>query len=346
LYVLALSGSAVVGQILGGALISANLLGSGWRPVFLINVPIGLALVLAARRILPADPGRRQVRLDLGGVVLLTLALVLVLVPLSLGREAGWPAWTWVCLMASLPALGLFYLVERRVANRGGAPLVDLDLLARPEVAWALTSRAAACSTYFALLFVMAVYLQQGLGKSPLYSGLALVSWVAAFGLGGPVLRRLSQPVARQAPVLGSLLMAVAFFAIAVALLAGHTTGVWLVALLGLGGFGFGLATTSLLAQLTSAVSGAAAAEISGLYNTNSQLAAVAGVACFGALYLSVASQGQAQPADAVRAFAIISVAFCITALFAAWAAHRAVHVPRRALALLPRADGPFERAA
>ncbi len=292
LFVLALSGSAVVGQALGGAIISADLFGSGWRPVFLVNVPIGVMLLLAARHWLPAAAEGRRTQLDLAGVAVLTIALLLVLVPLSLGRELDWPAWTWLSLAASLPALFAFVQVERAVGDRGGAPLVDLLTLSRPEVGWALGSRGAATGTYFALLFVTAVYLQQGLGKSALFSGLALVSWVAAFGAGAPVLRRLPDTLARQAAVLGALVMAAAYAAIAVDTLANPGAEPRLIALLGLGGLGFGVSTTALLDHLTSVASGGSAAEISGLYNTNSQLASVAGVACFGTLYLALAGPG------------------------------------------------------
>jgi MFS family permease len=231
LFVLALSGSAVVGQALRGAIMSADLFGSGWRPVFLVNVPIGVALVLAARRWLPADGGGRRTQLDLAGVAALTIALLLVLVPLSLGRELGRPAWIWLSLAASLAALFAFVRVERAVGDRGGTPLVDLATLSRPEVGWALGSRGAATGTYFALLFVTAVYLQQGLGKSALFSGLALVSRVAAIAVD-----TLLDPGAEPG----------------------------LLVLLGLGGLGFGVSTTALLDHLTSVVTGGSAAEISG----------------------------------------------------------------------------------
>lgn len=323
LFVLALSGSAVIGQALGGAIIAADFFGTGWRPVFLVNVPIGAGLVLAAHHWLPADSGRRQTQLDLAGVAVLTLALLLVLVPLSLGRELGWPVWTWLSLIGSVPALLGFVQVERAVRDRGGAPLVDLTTLALRKVSWALASRWAATGTYFALLFVTAVYLQQGLGLSPLVSGLALVSWVAAFGVGAPVLRRLPDALAGHAAVLGSLLMAVAYAAIAVDTLTDPGADPGLIVLLGLGGLGFGISTTALLDHLTGVVSGGAAAEISGLYNTNSQLASVAGVACFGTLYLALAGPGG--PASAIEAFAIVSLAFAATTLVAAGAAHRAV---------------------
>src|SRR5205823_3684039 len=150
----------------------------------------------------------------------------------------------------------------------------------------------------------------QGLARSPLYSGLALVAWVAAFGVGGPVLRRLPERVRQRAAGAGSLGMAAAFAGLAGG---GSSSTVWLVVLLAVGGLGFGFATTALLTHLTSVVSAEAAADISGLYNTNSQVAAVAGLACFGTLYLSLAD-------NPARAFAVVCLAFAVTALVAALA--------------------------
>ncbi len=328
LFVVALAGSAVVGQILGGVLIFADLAGASWRPVFLINVPIGAALVPLALHWLPRDDRQCAARLDLGGALALTLALALLLVPLSLGREAGWPTWTWLCLLGSVAGFVAFVAVERRVARSGGSPIADLHLTARPEIGWALISRGAATGTYFALLFVIAIYLQQGLGFSPLYSGLALVAWVAAFGIGGPLLRRLPPALARRSSVAGAAVMAGAYVAIAACVAAGLTSGAWLVALLGVGGFGFGLTTTALLAHLTSAVSGDAAADMSGLYNTNSQVAAVVGIACFGTLYLGLA--GDQSAAQVAHAFATVCAAFGLTALVAAATAQCAVAASSR----------------
>jgi MFS family permease len=323
LFVVALAGSAVVGQILGGVLIFANLGGLSWRPVFLINVPIGAALVPVSLRYLPPETGRRTAQLDLAGASILTLALALLLVPLSLGREAGWPPWIWLCLAGSVAAFIAFAAVEWRVVRGGGSAIVDLKLVARGEVGWALISRGAASGTYFALLFVIAIYLQQGLGLSPLYSGLALVAWVAAFGIGGPLFRRLPPVLGRRSSVSGAVIMALAYLGITAGVATGLTAGGWLIALLGVGGFGFGLTTTALLAHLTSAVSGDAAADLSGLYNTNSQVAAVVGIACFGTLYLAVA--GDQSVGEAQHAFATVCGAFGLTALLAAAAARRAV---------------------
>ena len=175
LYALALSGGAVSGQILGGALISADIASAGWRPIFLINVPICLAVLAAALRFLPADERRAGTRVDLLGVAALSATVLLIVLPLILGRGEGWPAWTGVCLAAGLPAFWLFLRIERRTAAGGGDPLVDTGVVGRPAILLGLVAMLTATGTYYALLFTLAQYLQHGLGRSPLVSGLFLV---------------------------------------------------------------------------------------------------------------------------------------------------------------------------
>jgi MFS family permease len=108
LYAIALSSGAVAGQVLGGLLVSADVLGLGWRTIFFVNVPVGLAVIAAGARVLPAESGRRARDLDLAGVATLSAAVLLVVLPLVLGRAEGWPAWAWLSLAASVPALGAF----------------------------------------------------------------------------------------------------------------------------------------------------------------------------------------------------------------------------------------------
>ena len=344
LYTLVLSAGAVAGQSLGGLLISADVAGTTWRPAFGVNVPAGLVLLWLAWRYLPAD-GRRAAGaaagtgagtgaaagtaktsgggrpgVDLAGVGVLSAAMVLLVLPLVLGRDEGWPAWTWACLAASIPAFALLWSVERRREQ----PLVDPRLLARPAVGWGLASQAACTATYFAVLFTLALYLQQGLDKSAAYSGLALVSWVAAFGIPGPVLGRFPGRVRALAAPAGSLLLAAGLAGLAASLLVGDTGGITLVTLLGVAGLGLGIAFTGMLSHLTSSVSGEYAAALSGLFNTAARAGGVIGTAAFGTVYLALVHHA----GQAVHGFAVLNLALAATALAAA--AMAAVSVRRR----------------
>ncbi|MGH3375650.1 MAG: MFS transporter [Actinoallomurus sp.] len=329
LYTAVLSTSAVIGQVLGGVLVSANLFGTAWRPAFLLNVPIGISLYALAWRYLPKEDARDGKRLDLPGVVTLSVALLLLVVPLVLGRDAGWPAWTWICLACSVVAFFVFVRVEQRQIARGGSPLVTVSLLTRRPVALALLSQAATVATYFGLLFVLALYLQQGLGRSAAVSGLSLVSWVAAFGVGGPLLSRATLPTKLLAAPLGRLVLATAFAGIAVSLSLGYADSeTLLIVLLGIGGLGYGTAFSGTLTHITNSVTGEYAAEVSGLFNTTIQVGGSLGVAAFGTVYLDLAP-GSGRGA-AIPAFTALTGALAVTALVAAGLAQAAIRRPRQ----------------
>jgi EmrB/QacA subfamily drug resistance transporter len=331
LYAIALSAGAVIGQILGGALISANIAGTQWRAIFLINVPIGAAVIIAARRHLPPDERRAAKRIDVAGVATLSATMLLIVLPLALGRSEGWPAWTWGCLAASAAAFKLFLTVERRVSANDDSPLVNVGVIARPAVSWALVTLLAATATYYALLFTLAQYLQQGLGRSPLISGLTLVPWVAAFGVAGQIVRRLPAHRVSLAPVAGCLMLAAAYAAISAVLFAGHHDEGLLVVLLGVGGLGLGIQFSALIAHVTNAVGTDYAADISGVSTTTLQIGGAIGVAALGTLYLSLTDQ--AGTGHTTHAFAITTAALATIALLATATAYRATYTttPTRA---------------
>jgi MFS family permease len=323
LYAIALSSGAVTGQIVSGALISANLFGSHWRAIFFVNVPVGLAVIAAAARYLPADEGTAPRRMDVLGVGTLSATLLLIVLPLALGRAEGWPAWTWVCLAASAPGIAAFIAVERRVRDAGGAPLVNLDALTQPAVSWGLSTVAAATATYYALLFTLALYLQQGLGWSPVSSGLTLVSWVAAFGVAGQIVRRLPEHRRSTAAPAGCGLLTAAFAVLSLALFAGTgRSEPPLVALLGAGGLGLGLEFSSMVGHMTAAVKPQFAPDISGATTTTITIAGAVAVAAFGTMYLGLLS-GDAASHSATHAFAIVTAAFAALAAFACVSAYR-----------------------
>jgi MFS family permease len=327
-YPVALAGGAAAGQVLGGALISFNLYGSSWRPIFLVNVPIGAALLALATIRLPADDGRASERLDVMGVATLTAATLLLAVPLMLGRDQGWPGWTFLSLAASVPAFAVFVAVEGRVARAGDHPLLRLSLFRISAVSWGLAAQALATVTYAALLFVLAIYLQHGLAKSPLYSGLAVLSWVVGFGISGPTLRWVPDRFFTQVSPTGFTLLGAVFLAIAVEGLFSVPQGAPLVVLLGFGGLGMGVGFSSLIGHLTAAVRLDVASDLSGVVSTNSELASALGVAIFGTLYLALAQDRNAT--IAVDALVRVAASLGVSALLAAVAAYRSMRHGRK----------------
>ena len=224
---LVLATGAVVGVVLGGLLVSANLLGAGWRPVFLVNVPLGILVALLVPRVVPADPprvrrtGHGARRLDLRGLVIAAPAVCLIVLPLVLGRELGWPAWTLGCIAAGLLLAGAFAGYERAVSARGGDPLLNLGVLRAPGLAAGLGTLLAVMAGYGGLLFVFTLHLQAGLGQSALRAGLSYIPLAGMFGLVGYFWRRLP---ARVHPLLvpaGLTLLAVAYLGLAVAVRGG-----------------------------------------------------------------------------------------------------------------------------
>src|SRR5436309_3905082 len=119
-YGLVMGLAAVGGQLIGGLLVQADIAGLGWRSCFLINVPIGVAALALAPRVIPESRDERASRIDVAGTLLITAGLTAVVLPLVEGRQHGWPAWTWVSLAAAPVILGTFVAHQRRLARRGG----------------------------------------------------------------------------------------------------------------------------------------------------------------------------------------------------------------------------------
>jgi MFS family permease len=131
-YTAVLSSGFVAGQVIGGVLVSANLFGTSWRPVFLVNVPIGLAVLALVPRVVPADSPAGARRLDLAGLAVAVPAVFLIVLPLMLGHQENWPAWVLACIALGCLLVAVFLYTERTVASRGGDPLLSLAVFRSP----------------------------------------------------------------------------------------------------------------------------------------------------------------------------------------------------------------------
>ena len=292
-YSMILAVGVAAGQIVGGLLLTAHLLADAWRPALLLNVPIGMLLLLACRKRLPAIAPARQ-RLDLAGVGLLSATLLALIVPLTLGRQLSWPAWVWPCLLGAVITAKAFTIRERRLAAHGGRPVFDLDLFTLSSVTFGVLTVWLVMGCYAGFLLMLTLYLQGILHFTPLHAGLIFAIYACGFASASLTWTRAPQRVRPWLPPSGPLAMGAAL--LAVGLLA-HGSD-WPTAAtappLFLAGAGHALGFSPLAHRLTTTIRPAQAADLSGLILTASLLGQVAGVAALVGVYLSLGPHGSA----------------------------------------------------
>ncbi|MFE1150991.1 MFS transporter [Streptomyces albidoflavus] len=171
-YGLATGGAMATGQLIGGVLISLDWLGLSWRWAFLINLPVGLVTLVLAPLLLPATSRLSGLRFDRTGVLLFATGMAMLVVPLTAGRSAGWPAWTLLMLLGAALLLPAFWLWERRAEALGHDVLLPPSLLRVSTLRTGLLTVCAFYATMSSALYVLALLLQQGRGLTPLESGL------------------------------------------------------------------------------------------------------------------------------------------------------------------------------
>jgi MFS family permease len=341
LYATVISGGAVLGQVLGGLLVSADLFGSSWRPVFLVNVPVGLA-VLGFGRLLPAGRFDGVRTLDLPGLAVLTPAVFALVLPLVLGQPLGWPLWGWILLAAAVALFALLGRVEHRVAARGGQPILPRSLLGLPGMIAGLGGLFASMVVFGGWLFGLALELQDGLGESPLRAGLTFVPCGIAFAIVSLNWRRLPARYHERLPMIGFVVNGAGLVWAGLLLHSGGDGGVLLYVALAVSGGGMAGAFGALMGRVLSRVPVSIAADASGVIVTVNQLGIVVGIATFGSLYLNLAGQLPAVvSARQLSAFtlssghAYLAVSAALAALSVAGAALALTHA--RAAASAPR---------
>ncbi|WP_144631202.1 MFS transporter [Bordetella genomosp. 13] len=310
--------ASVIGQAMGGILISLDLFGLGWRAIFLLNLPVAILVVLFGIPLLKETRAADARKPDLGGMVLSVVTLAALIVPLIEGREAGWPWWSWVSL-AAVPVLArVFWGYETRLSRAGGAPLLDPVALRAPGLGRALLI-ALLFYTTGSFFLLLSVYLQGALHASALSAGLVFLP----FGLGylvGP----LTAPFFRR--IVGEYVNPVGLGLEAV----GMVLLVWLVlatpadtapaaaplaVILFVAGFGQGLGMPSLMRMVTGRVAPAYSGMIAGIVTSTLQIGVALSVAVIGGIFYNL-MDGRPEPEVITRAFvvAVLCIAGCLVA--------------------------------
>jgi EmrB/QacA subfamily drug resistance transporter len=287
IYGVVLGLAAVGGQIIGGALVQTDVAGLGWRGCFLINVPIGLAALALAPRMVAESRAPGAGRLDVTGALVLAAGLVALLLPLIEGRQHGWPAWAWASLAAAPVILGAFVTQQARRRRRGEVALLDLGLFTERAFSGGLATQLCLAATQASFFVYLALYLQEGRGLNPLQAGLVFtilaVAYVAVSGPAPALTARHGRSViaaggASLAAGLGLLIAATAHVGVGGSVLV-------LVPGLVLVGAGIGLCFTPLTSTVLGGIAPARAGAASGALSTTQQVGFALGVAITGIVY-------------------------------------------------------------
>jgi EmrB/QacA subfamily drug resistance transporter len=281
--------AASIGQFSGGALVEWSPFGWGWRTVFLAKLPIGIPVMLVAWLIVPETSASRGRRLDLGGAVLVSLTLACLVLPLSEGRQQGWPAWTLV-MLAAVPVLAwAFVRFEAWLTRRGASPLLDLSLMAIPTFRrGVLVGTLFFFTTAFYMLF--GIYEQEGYGTDPLFTGMAILP----YGVGLFVGPLVTAPLERLRPWLLTIGMViqVAGYAGVAAVVAAGDDGWPVVLTVLIAGFGQGIAYPRLFNTALGDVAPHQAGVAAGVLTSALQIGAAISVVAIGSLFFAVLGNG------------------------------------------------------
>ena len=286
--------AAVLGQVLGGLLVSANIDGLGWRPIFLVNVPIGLAGLVLAKRYVPDTRHGAPAPIDGPGTILLGVTVLALLVPLTEGRSLGWPWWTIALLVLAPVAAAAFAGVERRAERAGRSPLVPPSLLRHAGMRRGLLLALPFFAGFGAFMFCYALLVQDGLHASALTAGLGLVPMAATFLLASLSTSRLLARFGAKVLFAGGLLQAAGLVILALTVYLGwpHLAVADLAPGLAVAGLGQGLVMSPLFGIVLSDVPSALAGAGAGVLTTTQQSALALGVATLGGLFLALAGDG------------------------------------------------------
>ncbi|MFG2435510.1 MFS transporter [Streptomyces sp. NPDC048508] len=291
--------SAVCGPILAGWLVDADYFGTGWRMIFLINLPLGAAAIAGALRYLPKGRSETKPRLDIPGMLLVSLGALLIIFPLVQGREYDWPLWTFAMMAASVVVFAVFARYESHRSSSGQDPLVVPSLFRKRGFSGGMILGLVFFSTMQGFMLVFNLYTQIGLGYSPLKAGLVMVPWsggmIVGFGLAQGVVR-----FGRAVLQAGALVMALGVFGVWLTLdQVGSGVGPWqLLPSLLVTGIGMGLLMAPFFDIVLASVEQHETGSASGTMTAVQQLGGAFGVAILGTVFFGLLGGGIATAVD------------------------------------------------
>ncbi|MEU4351639.1 MFS transporter [Streptomyces sp. NPDC023838] len=283
-----LGSASVAGLIVGGVLVDANIADLEWRPIFLVNIPVGVGALIAAWFFVRESKSPAAPKLDPIGVVIAVTGILMLVYPLAEGRTLGWPAWTYVLMGGSIVVFGILVAFERYRTRTVGSPLVVLSLFKER----AFTAGMLVWTLFWIALggffLVWTLYMQLGLGWSPMRAGLTGAAFAVGAAAGSGLAVEVFTPRIGRMTLIGGALLNAAGFAAYIFVAHHYGPGIpsWqMIAPLVVTGFGFGLVVAPMIDAILTKVPVKDAGSASGLLGTTQQVGMALGVALVGVLF-------------------------------------------------------------
>lgn len=297
--------ATITGPLVGGLIIRDDVTGGAWRWIFLVNLPVGIAALIAAARVVTESRAPNAKRLDITGVLLASTGLFLLVFPLVEGQTDGWPLWTFVCMAASPFVLAAFVLYERSL-GRDRFPLVQLSLFRIRAFAVGVVIAAFFLAGIPAFFFTISLMMQLGLGWSALHAGLTIIPYSLGTAISSAMSTRIAPRLGKYTITLGSALLCAGTLGVILTLriTGASVTSYDLIPAFVVGGLGLGTVIAPLLNVILAGVPGRDAGSASGVLTTFQQLGGAIGLAVIGVVFFGLLG-GRAETVTATVAPAL-----------------------------------------
>jgi EmrB/QacA subfamily drug resistance transporter len=287
----------ILGPVIGGFIIQANIADLGWRATFLVNLPIGIVAFVLAYLYLPKSEADKTIKIDLVGAVLVILASGLLVYPLIKGQDAGWPLWTYLMLAGSILVFFVFAWMERVTARRGGTPLIDASIFKKSAYTMGLAGLGLYFAGFTGIYLILTLFLQfgekfssadAGLGNIPIALGSAVGGTISGAFLAEKIGGRFTLQIGAAVQLIGVVLMWIAVPSLG-------NFSIWqMVPALVVSGIGTGLIAAPIFDTVLSTVEPQQSGSASGVLSAVQSVMSSVGVAVFGTVFFHFATLGQA----------------------------------------------------
>ncbi len=279
--------ASIIGQVLGGYLSELHTVIDGWRLIFFINLPVGLAALWATHHFLLETERHANNTFDYSGIAILTIGLFCLIYPLTQGREAGWPIWSIILLVISMILFIYFIYDQKLKLKKDINPLVDIKLFDNKIFNIGLIAVLFHFMMHTSYLLTSAVFLQNGLGVSSVDSGLYFVLPGLLFTLSSLIASKLLHRFGKLVPQTGIIITIASFVLQILFFKTGVKSGVIFI-LMGMYGMGNGLVLPSLLNLALKGVPHKFAGAAAGVYSTFQQTASALGICIIGGIFYNI----------------------------------------------------------